>query len=1707
MAVVDGKQVYADLMSGKKRLDQLSNSELLAVKTHVTKVPSTQQPSYATKAGQQDLAKKFAEVSTPTPALTPTVEEPPKAWSQSVGEWIGKKAQEYPTVAGAIGATGSALKKGLTSAAGGVDPFAALGLGASASSNLLGYMTDIQKPAEKTAITPFDYAKQFGQGVQEFYKTNPWYSSPGEAITSGIENINEKSRPFLDTTKNIYARAAKKRYGLTDEQAMQSAENWVRDNPNLAGTSANLFSLTDPTLYVGASPAKIAQMIGKRFPNLVKGEAAKLAEIIALGSEKQAPKVAGQLPRPSIDVQPIESPIMGKPYERPISLPETVQSTRPSAVTQPNVFPAQPVNLAGRIPAQPPIVTQPQATAWREQVGQEARNLPLGLPEAKPVTPVKPSGYKVTKTTNAPLQVQKRYQDKMDKLAEVLRKDYPDVPISKLTAYEIDNAWSKIADRNDPKFEDAYDLAYPDKSTRNKLIDRFGSLDTLMQAVRKGKTSPLVQPKPVVEPVGTPLQFKKEVFKVLGKKPTTENVAQKIEGDLGSVRPKKQPKPRTTKPKAKEKPVAPMTPASVTPEQIVADYETRVKKGEFLDPDEMKAYKEAQAKVLQNKVDRDMGVETKEAPKPEEQVAPKSEEPASKADTWSALVQDVKNSSKGYHKGNAADFQTLIENKLKDYVAKNGKVTEANIKEMMDVVKTVTSKKAPRPSKVVPGTRAKVGLGQGKNIPQSSGDVKPVTVEEVLKTIRESLNVVVRTGRIKTKGALGIFKIKPQVSRSVTHGDIDTIAHEVGHNLDQRYNLEKNADAAELLKFVNQYSPNHLSHYPNQADHVPEAIAEYFRALMTNPAYARANAKKFTKLLEDTLSKEDFNGLQKVLGVTTRWTKQGDLQKLRGRRVDTKQAQKRWSSKRERMYTSGIDAYYPLAQFEMEILNPDLRGKTGFERIVKFQKGEGLAKGSDSVYKAAALHRGTPEVTKLFIDKNLKPILDTLTKKKISLEDLLDYAMAKHAMRLKDLGYETGITLDEIKAGLTLGTKDMRDVHKMLIAYNRKLLEIARKGGIISRKTELTLLRKYPDYIPFQRYFNEKDVEFNFSGQGSSKSFVDLFSPIQTMKGSTRTIINPMESMVKNTNAIIDAVSRNKVGQAAARLSKVDNSGFYIERLGKGGSRKAENILTVFEDGKRIQYQVHPELYAVLKNLNGQAGGTVEKILSTFAQVQRNAITMTPKFWAKQLIADELGAFLVSDKHFYIPYVDLLRGLGTIFKDKPLVERWINAGGAHGTMFSQDPRYLQGVIEHLRTDKKGLQKALQYVRITPTVLKDIIQAVPKYTDEARRIAMFKDLVKKGNSDTEAAYLSRDLLDFQRRGADMQFWSRSTPFLNANIQGKERMWRSLLRQSWNPISPANFVAKSALTMTLPAIAIYYYNRKNANEKQKYLLDTAPDWMRATNFLIAVPGTDTVARVPKPYDASWAFANGTEEIIRQIEKDNPQALDEFAKQSLIEGNVPQLVAPLWSTFGVMANYNYHTKAPIVPESMAKRFTPAEQYDAYDSNLAKLLGKAFNYSPKKVQYLMNSYLADYSKVISNAADLVFLNETYKDAPKVPKDSAFKEFFGNQFVVPPGKYQSQNVTDFYDSYEKFQQEYNTAKTRRKTNPNYPITLDAKLFNALKPAYTRITELQTQKNRIEADMKMSVDQKKERIQQTLLEIDRIARIANQRIKEKGGAK
>ncbi len=423
----------------------------------------------------------------------------------------------------------------------------------------------------------------------------------------------------------------------------------------------------------------------------------------------------------------------------------------------------------------------------------------------------------------------------------------------------------------------------------------------------------------------------------------------------------------------------------------------------------------------------------------------------------------------------------------------------------------------------------------------ATGEAPPVRRSDIVKFLSEKLDVPIRTGKITGgKETLGIFKLQPEVIRARFANDIETIAHEVGHGLQKfLYPDAKNRKGLKGTPFEN-YSDELLkiATKPRSGqDPLPEGFAEFIRRYVVDEQKARADAPRFYSFFEAELESRAPEAREVLLQARAdydRWLKQPAAARILGQ-ISTGEVTRRPVTF-DSLYTATLDALYPI------------------KKIVDAMKGEGELPASKDPYKLARLMAGWQGKADAFLEhqpfnfktyqSSGKPLKAILDPHKGRLDDLRAYLVARRAIEKHAQGIETGILIEDAKKVWEAGNKEFGQTFNELQVYQDATLAYAVDAGVIGKEQALRMKAANLDYVPFYRV-----MDYETSG-GTGKGFEVQRSPVKRMKGSSRDIIDPLESIIRNTYLFINAAEKNAVGTALVDLANArEGMGKYVERI------------------------------------------------------------------------------------------------------------------------------------------------------------------------------------------------------------------------------------------------------------------------------------------------------------------------------------------------------------------------------------------------------------------------------------------------------------------------------------------------------------------------------------------------------------------------------
>ncbi len=450
---------------------------------------------------------------------------------------------------------------------------------------------------------------------------------------------------------------------------------------------------------------------------------------------------------------------------------------------------------------------------------------------------------------------------------------------------------------------------------------------------------------------------------------------------------------------------------------------------------------------------------------------------------------------------------------------------------------------------------------------------------------------------------------------------------------------------------------------------------------------------------------------------------------------------------------------------------------------------------------------------------------------------------------------------------------------------------------------------------------------------------------------------------------------------------------------------KGLETISVFRNGIKEIYSVPPEIAAAAKSLDKQQTGLLGKIVSLPTRIARLGITGTnPAFALANLVKDQSMAFVVS-KHTlstsaltnpinFVASLFSALGHGKLYKE--MVRE-----AAGGTSYDISRGAIKQSVARVRAGRSVATRVAYSATHPEEILRWVEDQVGR-TEELTRIQQYRGtkqaLLKQGVSESDARLLAakaarENTTDFMRGGDAKKVINSMYLFMNARIQGSRTIGRTLF--SSNKKEAAIAWAKFATVVGLPVATITAWNLSDPKRKAAY--EDIPEYERQ-NSMIVLPPNPVFDEKTKTWNAlkiplSPDLTGGATLVRRSIElsqKVDEQSFGDFAtsmfnagfgaispvtigrdnklvdKSQVLSTIVPQFAKPAVE-YGT--NTNLFTGYPIAGNT---NVLPADQYNANTSGAMRLLGKATNQSPAKLeQFGKSTFGSDIAGNVLNAAD----------------------------------------------------------------------------------------------------------------------------------------
>ena len=970
-------------------------------------------------------------------------------------------------------------------------------------------------------------------------------------------------------------------------------------------------------------------------------------------------------------------------------------------------------------------------------------------------------------------------------------------------------------------------------------------------------------------------------------------------------------------------------------------------------------------------------------------------------------------------------------------------------------------------------SRPTITNSTAKNAPKGTAPVK--SPRDIIKFVSEAFNIPISTGNIGNSKASGVYKTLPQTIRTKITNDLRTAFHELGHHLDDKYNLSEAKHINEVTNFVYKLDADFLEQYSGN-DQDGEAIAQFVSAYSVNPQQARNGAPEFYKEFVSALSSEDMKKLNQAAAYVQQYINADFMDRVHANTVTNKELKQStpMSEKAKAAYTKIVDDFAPIkdaVDFVIKVDGEQSGNKNAYTLAMNSKNASSIS--------AFILREGMVDKDGNIVGKSFIECLSPIPEKQ--LNTFADYLVLKHALEwLKPLdgsepkrvfSDDTLQNTDEINKWITVIEKKFphfKAAAQDIYEYQNNLMKYwcVDVGGM-SESLFKALQKRYPCYVPFYRAV--------IGGKRGIKStFANQRTPINRAKGSGEVIKNVLESIMYNTEKMVKFGTRNRVMQIltdyadnvkgfgnfmekippnrvphsidiSAKIDEVKDTMAGLDKNSFTALSEAlddifgnsitdytpvaiagKQIVTVLRNGKFEYYQIHDKaLFDAVANMTPKQLGNFVKLSRKILMPTNLLITQfNYLFGSKNVIRDFQTGYAHTQAYNTLTgyTAGYFKALGHIWQNSPEYKEYKAMGGGHMSNYSDCVDQLQKALRDIEQKDKGKARRMAYSIFrhpieTLVSMNEVMETVP-------RLAEYEGMLKKGSDRQAASLAAADItVNFSRSGEVGRELNNVFRFSNAAVQGMDKEARTFTTGGKKSI--LKYIMRYVMSAILTTAMIEAWNRKDKDSKKAW--DNLANYQK-NNFYCLYIGNGKFFKLPKAREVSvlnsiiersidFAFGN----------KDAFYQFGEYLGNTLLPGYIPislnakdALHSVLGETiFSGVADtaFNEDFKGtPIVGGSLEDE-APKNQYNNKTTWIAYELGQLMNISPLKVDHMIDTYGGVFGKINRSVG--------VKDKSQIDKTLGFKNTF-----ITDSTYSTDTFNYMYDRRDKAAEKFKSKPT-----------------------------------------------------------------------------
>lgn len=804
---------------------------------------------------------------------------------------------------------------------------------------------------------------------------------------------------------------------------------------------------------------------------------------------------------------------------------------------------------------------------------------------------------------------------------------------------------------------------------------------------------------------------------------------------------------------------------------------------------------------------------------------------------------------------------------------------------------------------------------------------KPKSLSEIIEDIRHDFEVNITVGHIRGSDIRGTHTKGTGGIRTKKALDLPTIAHELGHELDERYGFSNAISKDMKDELVGQLDDGLKAKY--SADKlVGEGVSEYVRKFLQNRETAAIDYPLFTDYFLGSMTGRELAQIEQLADeVNAYYSLDADTAtssiKLYGSKApDARTVSEKAKSKTGAMYQAWVDANHGIKRFDLAT------GANTYKLATNAAYADAIA---GNMISGGDL----TDANGKYVAPGLLTALHGLDLHN-EAEYLLfgEYLTVKHGPeRLKEGMRTFSDDRKNSTAWMNNRQAEIERQHPEFVGISERLYDFWDKftrtwgvnTGLIDKGTYNSWRDRWEYYVPFNRVVGQDGVT-----QGAKRGFANQNSTIKKARGSGKDVIHPVDNMIVNLVKMVNAGVRNNVMvQITNQAQKLKADASFLEQVPMPLSAKTfdmtevkEKLTEMFEMGGMnvkdeliatnivdslddilIQYgrgKAHGDVIFVLKNGQPEAWkindvGMLKSLTSMSPAAMEgfaDAYAVTSRFMTSNITGNNLIWSIFSnfprDMMTLFTYsksknpVKLLSGIGSAYINKvkgnnadPLYKEFLALGGGQTSEYTADRKLTRNARKKLaRKAGKGLEK----VNWNPL---DWIGFVGNTVESGPRYATYKICREKGMSPQEAFYEAMDItVNFRRGGRMSREINKYVPFFNANMQGLDKFRRWITAEELAGKSNRKKAVTTRVTSFIAvsaALGALIYALNNGDEEKEKDYEQLSNYIKNSYWNIPI-GDGQYFAIPKPRELG-VLSSFFETCMEYGIGDNDHAFDEF------------------------------------------------------------------------------------------------------------------------------------------------------------------------------------------------------------------------------------